>query len=98
MSAKGLVLQALKDAARSNYSRMLGRFSEECLRSDESAVRYGPFVYHVALEVDMMQAATRRYLRILEAEGLVMREPSGMRGSSHRWWPVGFAEVLRGDA
>ncbi|HGK6498945.1 TPA: FaeA/PapI family transcriptional regulator [Pseudomonas aeruginosa] len=101
----GNALQALKHCARKRYRfppedalesaiSIAAYYREHIETGDKRAIQIGPLVGEVADSANLTNAQARRYLLELEALGLAMREPPHMRGTAHRWWPVGFSEAL----
>lgn len=70
---------------------------EKIEAGDHTAVTIGPLIGPIADAANLTKAQARRYLVELERLGLAMRQPPHLRGTAHRWWPVGFSAELQDE-
>lgn len=99
-------LQALKDCSRRLYTfppagadystHRTAELNREVVEAGDScAVNIGPLIWPIADAANLTREQARRYLTELERLGLAMRQPPHVRGTAHRWWPVGFSDELQ---
>ncbi len=70
---------------------------EKIEAGDQVAVTIGPLIGPIAEAANLNKSQARRYLVELELLGLAMRQQPDLRGTAHRWWPVGFSAELKAE-
>lgn len=86
------LIESLKAACRKEVAVYAQKAKHWLSGGDYAAVRIGALTPAIAEQAGMRLDDFRRELKRLEIEGKVI---ASRKGTTHRWWPVGFVEELQ---